>query len=284
MGEAHVGEVYRALAVFVEPPSPEHEVVASVLELGELPTAAEHTDLFDFQLFPHASVYLSDSGFKGGEARDRIAGFWRVLELEPPRDPDHLTVLLAAYGALLDREAVAASGDHANWRHVRQVFLHEHLLSWLPLYLQAVREHAGTFHCRWVDRLEEVLASESLDEAVASELPAALRELAPVPDPRVEGGGPWLAALLAPARAGFILTRDALAGLARETGLGRRVAERRYVLEALLSQDARAVLEGLAELARPTGLEVMPSVTRAWWQERAAATSSLLLELAADAG
>ena len=33
----------------------------------------------------------------GGEARDRIAGFWRALGLVPPPEPDHLAVMLGLY-------------------------------------------------------------------------------------------------------------------------------------------------------------------------------------------
>ncbi len=280
---ARAGEVYRAFAVFVEPPSPEHEAVAASLGLGEPPTLAEHTELFEFQLFPYASVYLGREGMQGGAARDRIAGFWRVLELEPPTEPDHLTVLLAAYGALLDRESEAeAEEDRANWRHVREVFLHEHLLSWLPVFLGKLERHPHPFYSRWARLLQALLSEEGVADRLAGELPAALRELEPLPDPRRHGGDAFLAALLAPGRSGFVVTRDDLTELAAAAGLGRRVAERRYVLQNLLGQDGHRVLEGLAQLARAEPLAAMPEVTRRWWQQRAGASRRLLLSLAAD--
>jgi hypothetical protein len=281
------GEIFRALAVFVEPPSAEHASVAATLRLGELPPLAEHTDLFDFQFFPFASVYLGPEGMRGGEARDRVAGFWRALELEPPRDPDHLTVLLAAYGALLDKAEVATAAEADQWRHVCQVFLHEHLLSWLPLFLARLESHAAGFYGAWARQLRRVLTAEPLDERLAVTLAAALRDAEPLPDPRAEGGEPFLSALLAPVRTGFILTRDDLAGMAGELGLGRRIGERRYVLRNLLSQDATAVLRALARLAREAGSAAersrMPPSTLDWWRGRARASAKLLESLAAEA-
>ncbi len=250
--------------------------------MGELPSAAEHTDLFDFQLYPYASVYLGAEGMQGGEARDRIAGFWRVLGLEPPKDPDHLTVLLAAHGALLDRESSSPEPDRTNWRHVREVFLHEHLLAWLPLLLDKLERRPSEFHRRWASRLAEILATEEVAEELAGELPAALRLLEPLPDPRTVGGKEFLQALLAPGRAGFILTRDDLASIASEAGLGRRVGERHYVLKNVLGQDGPGVLRGLAALASESPLEAMPEITRQWWQARAARSRRLLEALAAE--
>lgn len=279
------GEIFRALAVFVEPPSPEHEPVARTLDLGALPSRADHTDLFDFQLFPYASVYLGPEGMQGGEARDRIAGFWRVLELEPPNDPDHLTVLLAAYGALLDQAEAAPEADAENWLHVSSVFLHEHVLSWLPLFLAKLDAAGGEFYARWAGHLQNLLAVPELGP-VADKLPAALREAEPLPDPRQEGGKAFLHGLLAPARTGFILTRDDLAGIARNCDLGRRIGERRYVLENLLGQDGRPVLSALAEFADTAGegdLTGMPEVSADWWRARARSSRDLLHALAADA-
>jgi len=280
------GEIFRAFAVFVEPPSAEHAAVAETLSLGEVPSRSEHTDLFDFQLFPFASVYLGAEGMQGGEARDRIADFWRVLELEPPNDPDHLTVLLAAYGALVDHAEDKANADAENWRYVGQVFLHEFLLSWVPLFLARLRGKASSFYGAWADQLSSVLASEPLDERLAGTLAAALREADPLPDPREEGGEAFLQGLLAPVRSGFILTRDDLSAMADSLGLGRRVGERKYVLKSLLSQDAPRSLEALAgfaeEASQGHATSEMLEVTRDWWARRAMGSRDLLSELASE--
>ena len=110
--------------------------MAEALGLGEPPAAADHDDLFTFQLYPYASVYLGAEGMLGGEARDRVAGFWRALGQTPPAEPDHLSVLLALYARLGELEAAAGEPEAAErWRHARKALLWEHLASWLPAYL-----------------------------------------------------------------------------------------------------------------------------------------------------
>lgn len=85
-------ELFRALGTLAEPPSPQTPEIGALLELGEAPAEGEYERLFLFQLYPYGSVYLGPEGHLGGDARDRIAGFWRALELEPPPEPDHLTL------------------------------------------------------------------------------------------------------------------------------------------------------------------------------------------------
>src|SRR5204863_6550834 len=102
--DADAVELFRTLGVLLEPPVAAHRPLAELLDLGPPPSAAEHTDLFRFQLYPYASVYLGAEGMLGGEARDRIAGFWRALGLVPPAEPDELTVMLGFYAELAERQ------------------------------------------------------------------------------------------------------------------------------------------------------------------------------------
>ncbi|HZB44880.1 MAG TPA: molecular chaperone TorD family protein, partial [Pyrinomonadaceae bacterium] len=98
-------EILRALAVLVEPPDrPGAARVAEALGLGELPEASAYTDLFVFQLYPYASVYVGREGMLGGEARDRVAGFLAALGHDVPAEPDHLALLLGAYAGLCEAE------------------------------------------------------------------------------------------------------------------------------------------------------------------------------------
>src|SRR5262245_19090493 len=113
-------ETLRALAVLLEPPRPEHASIAAALELPAVPSADEHTAMLVFQAYPFASVYLGGEGMLGGEARHRVAGFWRALGGEPPAEPDHLSVLLAGLAALSDQPSV------------RGALFWEHVASWMP--------------------------------------------------------------------------------------------------------------------------------------------------------
>src|SRR6266496_675887 len=93
-------EIFRALGALCEPPEPAHARLAAALGLPPPPDAAAFTEVFVFQLVPYAAPYLSPDGMLGGEAGDRVAGFWRALQLRPPAEPDHLAALLGLYAPL----------------------------------------------------------------------------------------------------------------------------------------------------------------------------------------
>jgi len=279
-----VSELLRCLGMLAEPPSPETGRIAALLGLPGTPEGWEYNAIFLEQLYPYASVYLDASGMMGGEARDRIAGFWRALGEIPPPEPDHLGTLLGAYASLSEAVPDGADGPlepaEAAWERARAAFLWEHVLSWLPLWLAKLEQIGSPTYVAWGRMLGVWLASEAATLELPEDLPAHLRAapcLAP-PDDDAEG---FINAVLSPVRAGFILTKTDLANLAADAGVALRAGERRYALEALLAQDAAATLDGLAELAAaPPALE---GTIGTHWRQRSRRTSSLLRELAAAA-
>lgn len=282
-------EVFRALGVLCEPPEEGHARVAGALGLPAVPDASEYTDLFVLHLYPYASVYLGADGMLGGEARDRVAGFWRALRLAPPAEPDHLAALLGLYANLVDREAEEREAPRRLlWRQARSALLHEHLASWLPPYLDRVEAPAPPAYRAWAGLLRAALAEETAAAGAADVLPAHLRDAPPLPDPRRGGSRAFVAGLLTPVRCGMILTRADLARAARELGLGLRMGERRFALAALLSQAPDAVLGWLAAEAgtcasrHATHAGVMGAAAR-FWADRASAAAHLLDELRASA-
>lgn len=277
-------ELFRSLAVLSEAPSPESETAAAALELGSLPSRSEFTDLFAFQLYPYASVYLGDEGMMGGEARDRIAGFWRALGETPPPEPDHLAVLLAAYAELADRQA--GSGDdeeRRRWRHARSAFLWEHLLSWLPVYLDKVGEIGSEFYRTWSGTLLAALLEEAAGYRAPEQAPLHLREALSLDQLEDAGADDFLKAVLTPVRTGMILVRSDLERCARGLGLGLRKGERRYVLKALLGQATREILVWLADEAdrwaeRHGARDESLRAVSSFWERRARKSSHLLRE------
>jgi TorA maturation chaperone TorD len=279
-------ELFRALAVFAEPPAPQSAFVARALALGALPAASEYTEIFGFQLYPYASVYLGAEGMLGGEARDRVAGFWRALAETPPAEPDHLSVMLALYAHLSELEADARDdAPRASWRRARTAYLWEHLLSWLPAYLSKLIEIAPPFYRRWGEILRDALREEARATATGeAPLSLHLRAAAGIVDPREGETAEFLQTLLSPARSGMILVRSDLSRAARTLELGLRAGERKYVLESLFAQDARGVLAWLAREARDWAqrhrLEpgALAGIAHAW-EAKAEATARLLEEL-----
>jgi hypothetical protein len=279
-------ELLRALAVLTEPPTDEQAGLLGLLDLPGQPDGAAFADVFLFQLYPYASVYLGPEGMLGGEARDRIAGFFRALDVTPPAEPDHLTVLLSAYADLVEREAEANGEAAAAWRRSRAALLWEHLLSWAPVYLDRVRDVAGEPYRAWAELLDDVLRREAAEVGPPSELPLHLREAHGLPDPREGETKLFVAGLLAPSRSGMIVLRDDLATACRELGLGLRIGERRFVLTSMLDQDPAATLQWLAGRARAAADRdhAWLGDVGAWWRDRARRTADLLDEVATDAG
>ena len=250
-------ELLRALGAIVEGPGEAQARLAEAAALPAPPDAAAHTELFRLQLPPYASIYLGAEGMLGGEARDRIAGFWRALGAVPPAEIDHLTTLLAAYASLVDRDG-AVAGDTAGpptpWRTARHAFFREHLASWLPAYLIRARELGAPFYRAWADALGEALAAEAEALGPATSPPAHFAAAPPLADDDLATPEALADALLAPARSGMILTRRDLRAGAERAGTGLRQGERRFALAWLLRHEPAGALAWLAaEAERQAG-------------------------------
>jgi hypothetical protein len=265
-------ETLRALAVLLEPPRPEHAAIARVMELPAVPGPDEHTAVLVFQAYPYASVHLGAEGMLGGEARDRVAGFWRALGGEPPPEPDHLSILFAGLAAL--------AGEA---RTVRAALFWEHVASWMPPYLATLLRIGGRFHAAWAELAGRVVVELAAELGPPVRLPLALRSAPELPT-ELAGVDDLLTLLLVPARTGIVLVRDDLERAALDLDLALRVAERKFALRALLAQSPAAVLEWLAREARAQAASLLPlEPVTAWWGARARATASWLDALATTA-
>lgn len=276
-----VADLIRALGVLSEPPEPGHTRVAASLGLPEPPSGEAYVELFVLQAYPYASVYLGLEGMMGGEARDRIAGFWRALGLVPPREPDHIAALCGLYAALVEAETDEPDPARAALlRSARSALLWEYLLSWCPIWLDRVAAIAGPTYRTWACLLELTLLEEARLLGPQERLPVALREAPGLPGSDA-GADELIAALLAPVRSGVIVTRADLARCARELGIGLRMGERAYILRALLEGDAAATLGWLADeaeasAARYQSLPAPLEDVAVAWCGRARQTASLL--------
>ncbi len=280
-------ELFRALGALLDGPCGENRLIGHLLELGPVPDEPTHNDIFLFQLYPYGSAFLGTDGRLGGEARDRVAGFWRAIGTEPPSEPDHLRALLGGYAWLVDAQRKATGQAAQAWGDARHAFLWEHLLSWVLPFLTKLRQIAPPFYREWADTLEALLSGESARLGPPTRRPLALREAQPVPDPRRTDGDSFFSALLSPVRSGLVLTRADFARAARDLGLGLRVGERAYILRAMMSQGPSATLDWLAREAaawehlHDRGGSTAPEVAD-FWTYRVAETGRLLSDLSAD--
>lgn len=281
-------ELFRAIAVGSETPGPSHSALWESLELGDPPRPSDHTELFVLQLPAHAALYLGPEGMLGGEAADRVAGFWRALSIDPPPEADHLAAILGLYAATIDAGNPDSPDDGpplGRLGRVRCSLVWEHLLSWVPIFAIKAAEVGPAPYRAWAALLLEALLEEAAEIGAPPALPLHLRQAPPVADP-CEGGQAFVGALLAPARAGIVLTRSDLARAGAELGLGVRIGERRYSLTAMLGEDPPAVLAWLGvEAARwaERAEAMIPALgaVGAWWAARARATVGMLQAAAA---
>ena len=272
-------EVFRALGALAEPPEPGHAAIAAALGIEGSPAPGDYAHVFLFGAYPYASVYLGPEGMLGGEARDRVAGFWRALGQMPPAEPDHLAALLGLYAAIVeDEERTLELGDPAAAalrRESRRALLWEHLLSWLTPYLAKVSEMAAPYYSGWATLLDAALADEAREIGPQASLPLHLRAAQGLPELDASSDE-WVGAVLAPVRSGVIVTSRDLRRAAAALSVGARVGERAFVLRSMLEQDARATVGWLADEARRAALahaqsEHLLGAVAAFWRQRAEA-------------
>ncbi len=280
-------ELIRALGAIADNPA-DARTASEVLGLAG-PDPAEHTEVFVLNCPPYAAVYLGPQGSLGGEAADRVAGFWRALGLATPTEPDHLAALLGLYACLGEAGAGArrAAAKDALAR-ARYALLAEHLWPWLPGYLDAVASLATSALPAWAALARRALAAEyaavAREQPPAAGLPLALRA-APPPLSHGQSFGDLVSGLVAPARSGIILTRTGLAQGAARTGTGHRIGERRFALRSMIEQDAEATLRWLGREAESWSARHASrqarDATSQWWSHRAAQTAGVLRGAAA---
>jgi TorA maturation chaperone TorD len=278
-------ELVRALATIVEPPSADRRAIEDAIGLPTSPSAEEHTDLFVLQLPPYASIYLGEEGMIGGEARDRVAGFWRALRLLPPPEPDHLTALLGLYATVSElAESEAEPARRVLAERACAALFWEHLASWLPVYLLRVGELVDGPHRRWAALLGALLAADAERWGPPDGIPLHLRDTTALADEDLERDR-IVRAVLTPVRSGLVLTRADLGRAARDLALGLRLGERAFVLGALIDQDARATVRWLSHEAQRQArghshLAAPLQPLAELWRERAESSARGLMRLA----
>lgn len=270
-------DLIRALAVLCEKPGSATGGVAEAVGVDP-PDPADHTELFVHQLPPYASIYLDAQGKIGGEARDRIGGFWRAVGIVPPPEPDHLAALLGLWAGLVERATSEEDGARRELiTHSARMLVWEHLASWSTPYLHRLSELADASYSRWAALLGDTIAA-GLPLESDDRLPGHLA----VDPPPLPDGHDVVDHVLTPVRSGILVTKSDLYRAATELGLGIRIGERAFALRSLLDQDRAGILGWLASEADRQrtgrswdgGAESIATV----WDERARRTASMLGE------
>ncbi|CAN5443999.1 molecular chaperone TorD family protein [soil metagenome] len=278
--------------------------------------AGDHSWLFDFNVYPYASVYLDPSGGLNAPWSGFVTGVYRALGLELQAGAglaagDHIAAELEAVTIMLEREAQAADEvAAARARHGQRALLFEQLLPWLPVLTHAVERVAGRGFYGVVAALTREALFEHADALLGGEAAPAFR----FPEAEDElqhfllsgkGRGPGkagearaaLQSLITPARSGLFLSREDITRLGRRLELPVRFAERAFMLEALaqaaadqerlealfgeLRREAREQREAIERWGR-----AHPALAPVWedWLGKLEATDERLLAFAKDFG
>ncbi len=306
-------ELWRALAVFAEPQASAHAELAESLELPRAPDAAESTRVLAMEVHPFASVYLGEAGMLGGEAYERVAGFWRALGRTPPPEADHCAALLGLCASLGEESRAGDVSHRLLASRALEALVWEHCVTWMPMFAAGLRKCGVPFYDAWAGLLMRALRAETVAsglaaaglagaglaaaglggaglagaelagaELAAAGLPAALADQ---PDglsaDDMEDPFVLCRRLVAPIRCGFVITRSTLRQMARELGLGLRMGERSYVLQSCLAQDPSGVLSWLSGYACKAAdghrdqAEWLGPVAL-WWEGRARSAAGVL--------
>ena len=261
--------------------------------------AADHYALFSLEVFPYASVFLEAEGRLGGSTADQVYRLYAHAGFQPKLDresADHLTHELALLAFLSEAEADALEDDKQHeaerMRRRMQAFMDEHLLWWLPAFVQAVQQQSYPFYA--------ALGRLTLD--VVLDHRAALGEESRIPEERMVAEPPDLLAeektglkdiaayLTTPAWSGLFLSRSDLARMGRGERLPRGFGSRVQTLTNLLraaaefdrvpplldALDAQAdAWESFYQKLSDSGLESVEAVAQ-MWTNRLVTTRSLL--------
>ncbi|WP_298208681.1 molecular chaperone TorD family protein [Ferrimicrobium sp.] len=250
-------EILEAIAEVIENPDP-HPTIPEVLDL--VWTRDAFTELFDFDLPPFASYYLTIGPVLGGTPVDYLRGLLSAYlppELQPTQ-PDSLAFLLRLLAFLAEQES---------WERAEAIF-YEALNPWLSTYAHAVATFAPSGLRRIGILLGEIC--ETWYEAVppVTTLPYLLRH---VPEPPSEDDRKDLVDfLLSPVASGLILPRSQLIRITHQREIGMRPGGRRFSFESLLDTSPKATLAAVLESVEGQlrWYQPMDSPVSRWWQER----------------
>ncbi len=120
----------------------------SRFEQAEDEFAADHYQLFGLEVFPYASVYLSDDAQMGGDTVGLVADSYRAEGWYPKLQPDHFAAELRFLVHLLDQDKTLPGGE----------FLSRHLLPWVLVFSLALERQRHPFFSALAQDLQSRLA------------------------------------------------------------------------------------------------------------------------------
>ncbi|HEX6304953.1 MAG TPA: molecular chaperone TorD family protein [Anaerolineales bacterium] len=209
---------------------------------------ADHYELFGFNVFPYASVFLDESATLGGRVTQNILSVYHKSGFDVPLESesaDHIALQLqflaflsAAEGEALEDGLVQVA---LSINQLQRQFMDEHLLTWLPAFVLAIRQQQDVFHSNLADLTLEMVLHHRADLGNDLLAPETSFSLPPAPDLLADqktGLKEIAAYLVIPAYSGLYLSRRDITRLARSQLLPRGFGSRQQMLTNLLRSSA----------------------------------------------
>ncbi len=236
------------------------ELVSEIPELDALRTkdlSDSYTWLFEFNVYPYASIFIDPSGMLNSDWAGFVTGVYDALGLDVNLGAgvaasDHLSAQLEALTTLCEREEHASTEEQKTRAlHDQRVLLVEHILPWLASFVWAIQRIDNGFYSECAQLTLDVcldhadsLMSENQDLQLEFTFPAIeedLKAVQPINAKQKAGEArSKLQSLITPARSGLFLSRQDIIQLGRRLDLPVRFAERPFMLENLFSSAADA--------------------------------------------
>ncbi len=269
--------------------------------------AAEHYQLFGFNLHPYESIFLSSSGLLGGEIANSVARSYQQIGFEielAANSPDHIGQELAALAFLCRAEATAwADGSDTvinQMRRRQRAFLEAHLLRWLLPFVLALKQQGHDFYTAVANLTLSLVADHYADLTSDTQSIPSLEITLPSPPDLLDNDKTGLKEiahlLVTPPFSGLYLGRDDVGRLARETRLPRGFGDRQQMMHNLLRTAVQydqfsSLLNDLVTMAKAwqlayrQALSEMPemAVFTAVWKKQARHTLNLLNQIQGEA-
>ncbi|MGB1287769.1 MAG: TorD/DmsD family molecular chaperone, partial [Aggregatilineales bacterium] len=260
--------------------------------------AAQHYQVFGQNVFPYASVFLSEDGLPGGTITDEATRFYQDCGYVPDitDTADHVAIAMGLLcwlcGAEHDAHEDNADFHVSRLRALQQRFLDDYLLRWLPVFVFAVHNQNVEFYASLAQQsLDLILVHRAgLDNVLPlNQSVFALPEVPDLISQEKTSLRDISGYLLTPAHTGFFISKDEIRIIAKKHHLPHGFGSRQQILTNLLRTAAAyeqidAVFAEFAEIVLRwqsfyTELELLPDMIKSVWLNQLDETETIIRAL-----
>ncbi len=202
--------------------------------------AADHYQLFGFNVFPYATIFLDGDGLLGGRVTNDMLtshhhlGYWMNMAATSSDHIGHELELLAflsqAEAEAWEENQVATTHRLRQWQ---REFLQTHLLRWLLPFVTAVQHHDNPFYVALAELTLDLIYEQYTNLAEDLSTPPAYFSLLPAPallSDEKTGLREIANFLITPVYSGFYLSRHQIGQLASQHQLPCGFGSRQQML------------------------------------------------------